>query len=128
MTDQIAIAGREVVLAGMPDVPCLDPQEFIDTGYLQEVNRQFLHPLGLALEVSKSIRVSDPRINNGEPAEIQGRFVFFVRVWDYREDAEGIRYEGGLPDPAKAAAVEAILEERVAGREAALGYWVQPVE
>jgi len=29
----------------------MDFQLFIDHGYLQELNRQFLHPLGLALEI-----------------------------------------------------------------------------
>ena len=30
----------------------LDLGEFVEFGYLQEVNRTFLHPLGLALAVS----------------------------------------------------------------------------
>ena len=31
------------------DVPQMDLNEFLDAGYLQEVNRLFFHPLGLAL-------------------------------------------------------------------------------
>lgn len=35
----------------MADSPYLSLKEFRDFGYLQEVNRQFFHPLGLALEL-----------------------------------------------------------------------------
>ncbi|MFW6247280.1 MAG: hypothetical protein ACOC22_03875 [bacterium] len=52
-------------------------KEFREKGYLQEVNRRFLHPLGLALEVYID--------ENGEE-EITG-------VWDSREDPEGIYYD-----------------------------------
>ena len=30
----------------------IDVNEFIEEGYLQELNRRFLHPLGLALTVA----------------------------------------------------------------------------
>lgn len=43
MADQIR---SEVV-----DVPRMPIREFMDDGYLQEVNRRLLHPCGLALEV-----------------------------------------------------------------------------
>lgn len=51
--------------------------EFRSLGYLQELNRQFLHPLGLALEVV---------IDNETGEETLGG------VWDYRSDPEGIIY------------------------------------
>lgn len=50
-------------------------KEFRESGYLQELNRTFLHPLGLALEVI---------IDNGD--EVLGG------IWDYRKDKEGIHY------------------------------------
>jgi hypothetical protein len=59
----------------------MSPQEFQELGILQEVNRQFLHPLGLALEVT-----FDPSI---------GEFVF-GEVWDYRSDPEGIIFGDGV--------------------------------
>lgn len=52
-------------------------QEFMDHGYLQEVNRQFFHPLGLALEVV---------VSDDEEPRIGG-------VWDYRDDPEGIYFD-----------------------------------
>lgn len=54
------------------DIKYLSVPEFIDEGYLQEANRQFFHPLGLALEA------------NPETGEI--------KVWDYRDDPEGILF------------------------------------
>jgi len=52
-------------------------KEFREKGYLQELNRQFLHPLGLALEIEIDEAGSD---------KLGG-------IWDYREDKEGIYYD-----------------------------------
>lgn len=56
----------------------IDPQEFHDEGYLQEANRMFFHPLGLALEV-----ITD---EEGNTVDIGG-------IWDYRDEPEGMRYD-----------------------------------
>ena len=50
--------------------------ELREKGYLQELNRRFLHPLGLALEVI---------VNDDGTEELGG-------IWDYRDDDEGIYY------------------------------------
>lgn len=55
----------------------IDIKEFREKGYLQELNRRFLHPLGMALEVI----VDD----NGEE-KLGG-------IWDYRKGDEGIYYD-----------------------------------
>lgn len=57
----------------------MNVKDFRDQGYLQEVNRLFLHPLGLALEVI----VSD-----------QGEI--FGGVWDYQYDSEGCRWNTAI--------------------------------
>ena len=54
----------------MKELKYIDIKEFREKGYLQEVNRQFLHPLGLALVVDLK--------DNGEET-IKG-------VADYRDD------------------------------------------
>lgn len=59
------------------DVKRIDIKEFREKGYLQEVNRQFLHPLGLALEI-----IADDDGNE----KLGG-------IWDGREDPEGIYYD-----------------------------------
>lgn len=56
----------------------MDIKEFREKGFLQEVNRQFFHPLGLALEV---------HINEDTGEETLGE------IWDYRSDPEGIIFD-----------------------------------
>ena len=51
----------------------VDVKEFRSLGFLQEANRKFFHPLGLALEV----------IVNEDGTETIGG------IWDYRDDPEG---------------------------------------
>lgn len=58
------------------EIKRIDIKEFREKGYLQEANRKFFHPLGLALEV-----IID---DNGEE-KLGG-------VWDFRDDPEGILY------------------------------------
>lgn len=67
----------------MSNIKYMDIKEFRDQGYLQEANRQFFHPLGLALEVHVD--------NDGD--ETLGR------IWDYRDDPEGmVFYDLSQPD------------------------------
>lgn len=96
------------------DIKRIDIREFRERGYLQELNRRFLHPLGLALEV----KVAD------DGTQTLGG------VWDYRDDPEGMNYDPGFTaeEVAKAKAVDAEWEAKEATRRAALGYMVQPIE
>lgn len=57
-------------------IKSISVKEFRDRGYLQEVNRRFLHPLGLAL----SAEIND------DGSEV------FGKIWDYRDDPEGILF------------------------------------
>jgi hypothetical protein len=84
----------------------LDQQALLEDGYLQEVNRGFFHPLGLALEL-------DPATGT-------------VRIQDWRDDPEGIRFEPTDDLASKAKRVAEIAQARHAARIAALGYWQQP--
>ena len=72
-------------------------KKFRDRGYLQEANRLFFHPLGLALEV-----IID---------ELGG--VRLGGVWDDRDDPEGHVFDTFDPEKAKMVATE-----REAKREA----------
>lgn len=91
------------------DIKRMDIKEFRRLGYLQELNRGFLHPLGLALEVE---------IDEDGTERFGG-------VWDYREDPEGILY--GEIDPKKVQYVADQRDERKPLRVKMLGYWQQPV-
>lgn len=94
----------------------MDIGEFRRAGYLQEVNRQFLHPLGLALEVGRD--------------DESGHWAI-TGVWDYRADPEGIRFAPEVIDDEfveRAERIERIGNRRVDARLAALGYVIQPLE
>jgi len=94
----------------------IDIAEFRSHGYLQELNRQFLHPLGLALEV----------IVNDDGKETLGG------IWDYRGDEEGIAYGKDMTEHEKwLENSNRIIEEQKQKRhtrERLLGFYIQPVE
>lgn len=88
----------------------MSAKEFRELGYLQELNRCFLHPLGLALEVTQ------------EGGEITG----FGEVWDYRHDPEGMVFADGVIDPEKADRIQKEFRHRANARVQRLGYQIQP--
>lgn len=59
-------------------------QEFRDIGFLQEANRLFFHPLGLALEVIVKCKESPNIADSGE--------MLIGGIWDYRDDPEGMLF------------------------------------
>jgi len=94
------------------EIKRMDIAEFRRLGYLQEINRRVLHPAGLALEI----------LHEADGTER------FGGVWDYRDDPEGIIYEGDLADLApKAALVEAEIDKHREARAALLGAVIQPI-
>jgi len=64
----------------MEDVKRIDIKEFREKGFLQEANRHFFHPLGLALEI----------IIEDDGSEKLGG------IWDYRDDPEGMFFENDM--------------------------------
>jgi len=90
----------------------LSVKEFRELGYLQELNRRFLHPLGLALEVVLQ--------ENGQE--------YFGRIWDNRDDPEGWTFGEGLIDPKKAEFIYEEFSRRGLERTRALGWFEQPID
>lgn len=86
-------------------------KEFREIGYLQELNRQFLHPLGLALDVI---------INSDGTEQLNS-------IWDYRDDPEGIIFSDGELEVAKFENIKAAWMEKQANRRATLGWMTQPI-
>jgi len=80
------------------DVKRMDIKEFQDAGYLQEVNRMFFHPLGLALEVARNDEDGSMTLSG---------------VRDNRDDPEGMIFDDF--DPLKSARISG---ERIAKIEA----------
>lgn len=104
----------------MPEkIKRMDVKEFRKLGYLQELNRQFLHPLGLALEVIVG--------ENGDET-IGG-------IWDFRDDPEGIYFDvKNIADEqkkemkTKADYVHSEFIDRLLSRKMMLGFKIEPLE
>lgn len=88
----------------------MDVREFRELGYLQELNRRFLHPLGLALEV----------VQNDDGTEELGD------VWDCREDPEGLMFAPGTIDFDKARRIHEEGEIKYRVRHERYGWYTQP--
>lgn len=96
-----------------PEIKKIDIAEFREKGYVHELNRLFLHPLGLAL----SVNIDDKT----------GRETLGI-IWDYRDDEEGIYFGDDLLDPKKARYIRDQWIARRKPRGLKLGFMVQPVE
>ena len=110
--------GLEIDGGKMSQVKRMDPKEFREQGYLQELNRKFLHPLGLALEIM---------VHKDGSETLSG-------IWDCRDDPEGIWYDLANSDEER---IQRFIEkrdnvenERVTRSEArfqALGFDIEPI-
>ena len=94
----------------------VDIKEFHEFGFLQEVNRQFFHPLGLALEVIIDEETGDESLGG---------------VWDARDDPEGFLFTPeDLVDEvcvAKARRVEELHYTKACVRHERYGFVIQPI-
>lgn len=90
------------------DVKEMSVKEFREKGYLQEVNRKFFHPLGLALEV----------VLNKDGSESLGK------IWDDREDNMGMVFSE--VDKEKIRFVSKEFTKREVKRISVLGQTFQP--
>lgn len=97
----------------------IDIKEFREKGYLQELNRRFLHPLGLALEVV---------INKDTGEEKLGG------IWDMRDDQTGIYYHfsGEHKENIKTALskkefIDKEMEKRLESRNRFFGFDIEPI-
>ena len=91
------------------EVKPMNLRAFMDEGYLQEINRQWLHPIGLALAVV---------FKDGEPT-------CACIIQDNREDMEGIIFQE--VDAEKANNIFKEQTKRGVARRKALGYVIQPI-
>lgn len=86
--------------------------EFQKLGYLQEINRQFLHPLGLSLV----IKIDD-----------QGNKDLHA-INDHRDDAEGVMFKPRMLDKKKADFIAREMDKRGKIRLSQHGFILQPIE
>lgn len=93
-------------------VKYMDIKLFRSMGWLQEINRRFLHPAGLAIEVDVDAEGNE---------HLSG-------VQDYRDDPEGMIFgELTAEDTIRAMALAMTVNSKREAREAGLGYFVQPL-
>jgi len=94
--------------------PWIDLKEFRDKGYLLEANRQFFHPLGLALALAMD--------DDGDPVAVTG-------LYDYRDDPEGCIFaELDAYDAERAKEIEKLWREKAEVRKERFGWVIQPLD
>ena len=91
------------------EIKRMDIKEFREFGLLQEINRLFLHPLGLALEI----------VQEDDGTERLGG------IWDYRDDKEGMLFGDDMVDEEKRMRVMQFMFDQHRKREKSIGYVVQ---
>lgn len=82
------------------EIKRMDIKEFREKGFLQEANRQFFHPLGLALEIM---------IDENGNYTLGG-------VWDYREEPEGMFFGNDMISEDKIGYVKELRESKFEDR------------
>lgn len=100
------------------EIKRMDIKEFREKGYLQELNRRFLHPLGLAIEI----------VVDDDGSEKLGG------IWDYRDDKEGIYYDIANSDKERIKKfkknrdfIDNILKKTIPYREVNLGFGIEHI-
>lgn len=94
------------------EINYVSPSELIIKGYLQEANRQFFHPLGLALEVNRS----------------KGVWQESLHIQDWRDDPEGVIFAPDVIDKEKMDNILSERQKRESFRRGLLGNVVQPLQ
>lgn len=89
-------------------------QEFMDGGYLQEVNREFFHPLGLAI----SVICEENDDGELEAVELGG-------IVDMRSDPEGMVFAEGEIDDDLVKKVDEEFAEKAENRMDKYGFIIQ---
>lgn len=87
-------------------------KEFMDLGYLQELNRQFLHPLGLSM----AFRVEGDGV------------VGFHVIYDHRDDKAGVVFKPNKMVRGRAEFIEKEQNDRGIERLEQHGFIVQPLD
>jgi len=83
------------------EIKRIDIKEFSKLGFLQEVNRKFFHPLGMALEVVVDEETGEEKLGG---------------IWDFRDDPEGMFFNDGVIDLEKIAHVQQLHDSKMAKR------------
>lgn len=88
----------------------LSVNDFVRLGYLQELNRLFLHPLGLDLQV-----------------KLENNTLEFSEIIDCRDNENGIIFNEGYLDIIKRENIEFEYNKKMLYRLKNLGYVIQEI-
>ena len=97
----------------MSEIKRIDIKEFREMGLLAELNRTFLHPLGLALEVVIDDETNEEKLGG---------------IWDYRDDPEGMLYSKECFKSDKFKSAQKFIAEKHKQRQEVLGYIYQDID
>lgn len=95
----------------MSDVNYMDLNEFKDQGWLQELNREWAHPRGIALSMEQ---------------DEDGNWSW-AGVWDYRDDPEGMAFSSATLSEERAVAPREAFEAHEQTRQERFGWVIQPL-
>lgn len=93
----------------MSEIKHMDIKEFREMGLLAELNRSFLHPLGLALEIE---------VEDDGTEKLGG-------IWDYRDDPEGMLYSADHFPTEKIKKAQEFIKQKHEQRLKVLGFVYQ---
>jgi len=93
----------------MSEIKRMDIKDFREMGLLAELNRTFLHPLGLALEID---------VEKDGTEKLGG-------IWDYRNDPEGMLYAVADFPTEKIKKAQEFIKQKHEQRMKALGFIYQ---
>lgn len=93
----------------MSEIKRIDIKEFREMGLVAELNRAFLHPLGLAIEVV---------IDDDGSEKLGG-------IWDFRDDPEGMLYSSEHFPTEKIKHAQKFIKQKHDQRMNVLGYIYQ---
>jgi hypothetical protein len=121
--DKVTLKSRKISLA-KSDYKRMHFEEIRELGILHEINRLFLHPLGLALAVM--VPISDEA--EEECAKDQENLVGLMYMLDDREDPAGTIFAESALDFKKAEKFAEFQHKRHALRRKELGYLIQSMK
>lgn len=100
-------------------------KEFRDLGVLQEANRQFFHPLGLAL----GVYWDEDDLENKKGVDTEIAEPIGIIVYDWRDDPEGSAFITLDDDDSreKAASVAELKAKKAEIRREKFGWVIQPI-
>jgi len=113
MSQEDVVAGHRFTITDDDPNPTISAREFVDFGYLQELNRNFLAPLGLVMEIA--------------PPNDEERSLGELKIFDFRKSPERAILPVSQLDSQKAENVSSALDLAGSRRLQQLGFLYQPM-